>query len=163
MRSFSAGNRIQFTAPANDLKIANRELGTIESIAPDGRLNLKMDGGRAVELDPHRCLHLEHGYAMTTHSSQGQTADRVLIDVDTELGAKDLLNRRMAYVAVSRGAYDAQLYTNDREKLPQALDHDVSRQCALMPAIKPQQTITPQQEVSLGSRYDQGPGLEIGL
>jgi ATP-dependent exoDNAse (exonuclease V) alpha subunit len=46
-----------------------------------------MDGGRAVELDPHRCLHLDHGYAMTTHSSQGQTADRVLIDVDTELGA----------------------------------------------------------------------------
>jgi hypothetical protein len=40
----------------------------------------------------------------TTHPSQGQTADRVLIHVDTELGAKDLLNNRMAYVAVSRGA-----------------------------------------------------------
>jgi hypothetical protein len=35
------------------------------------------------------------------------------------LGAKDLL--RMAYVAVSRGAYDAQLFTNDREKLGTAL------------------------------------------
>lgn len=42
---------------------------------------------------------------MTSHSSQGQTADRVLIHVDTELGAKDLLNSRMAYVAVSRGAH----------------------------------------------------------
>jgi hypothetical protein len=38
-------------------------------------------------------------------NSQGQTADRVLIHVYTELGAKDLLNNRMAYVAVSRGAY----------------------------------------------------------
>jgi hypothetical protein len=37
--------------------------------------------------------------------------------VDTELGAKNLLNSRMAYVAVSRGAYDAQLFTNDRQKL----------------------------------------------
>ncbi len=37
--------------------------------------------------------------------------------VDTELGAKDLLNNRMAYVAVSRGALDAQLFTNDRDKL----------------------------------------------
>ena len=48
----------------------------------------------------------------TSHSSQGQTADRVLIPVDTELGAKDLLNNRMAYVAVSRGAYDAQIFAN---------------------------------------------------
>ena len=41
----------------------------------------------------------------------------MLIHADTELGAKDLLNNRMAYVAVSRGAYDAQIFTNDREKL----------------------------------------------
>ena len=57
------------------------------------------------------------GYAVTSHSSEGQTADRALILADTELGTKDLLNNRMAYVAVSRGAYDAQIFTNDREKL----------------------------------------------
>jgi ATP-dependent exoDNAse (exonuclease V) alpha subunit len=100
---------------------------------------------------------------MTSLSSQGRTADRVLIHVDTELGAKGLLNSRMAYVGVSRGAYDAQLYTNDREKLPQALGHDVSRQSALVPAMKPEQTINSQQEVSHGPRYDHGPGFEIGL
>ena len=49
---------------------------------------------------------------MTSHSSQGRTAERVVIHVDTELAAKDLLNRRIAYVAVSRGAEDAQLYTH---------------------------------------------------
>ncbi len=38
---------------------------------------------------------------MTSHSSQGQTTGRVLIHVDTELAAKDLLNSRMAYVSVS--------------------------------------------------------------
>jgi len=65
-----------------------------------------------------------------------------LIHVDTELAAKDLLNSRMAYVAVSRGAEDAQLYTNDREKLPAALGHDVSHESAHMPAIKPEQAIT---------------------
>jgi hypothetical protein len=96
LRSLSAGDRIQFTAPANDLRVANRELGTIESIEGDGRLRLKMDGGRAVEFDTHKHPHLDYGYAMTSHSSQGQTADRVLIHVDTELGAKDLLNTRMA-------------------------------------------------------------------
>jgi ATP-dependent exoDNAse (exonuclease V) alpha subunit len=60
-------------------------------------------------------------YVDTSHSSQSQTADRVLIHVDTELGAKDLLNIRIAYVAVSRCAYDAQIFTNDREKLGAAL------------------------------------------
>lgn len=48
--------------------------------------------------DPQRHPHLDRGYAVTSYSIQGQTADRVLINVDTELGAKDLLNDRMAYV-----------------------------------------------------------------
>ena len=60
------------------------------------------------------------------------------------ISAKDLLNSRMAYVAVSRGAEDAQLYTNDREKLPEALGHDVSHESAHTPTIKPEQSITPQ-------------------
>jgi len=131
MRSFSVGDRIQFTAPANELKVANRELGTIESIGRDGGLSLKMDGGRAVELDPHKHPHLDHGYAMTSYSSQGQTADRVLIHVDTELAAKELLNSRMAYVSVSRGRYDAQIYTNNAPKLGKALNRDVSHSPAI--------------------------------
>jgi ATP-dependent exoDNAse (exonuclease V) alpha subunit len=131
MRSFSVGDRIQFTAPANDLRVANRELGTIETVEGDGRLRLKMDGGRAVELDTHKRPHLDYGYAMTSHSSQGQTADRVLIHVDTELGAKDLLNSRMAYVAVSRGCYDAQIFTNNAQTLGQELSRDVSHSNAI--------------------------------
>ena len=126
MRSFSVGDRIQFTAPANNLRIANRELGSIESIDGDARLHLKMDSGHTVELDPPKHPHLDHGYAMTSHSSQGQTADRVLIHVDTELGAKDLLNSRMAYVSVSRGRHDAQIYTNNGSTLGQELSRDVS-------------------------------------
>ncbi len=61
------------------------------------------------------------GYAVTSHSSLGQTADHVLIKVDTELGEEDLLSDRMASVAVSRDASDAQLFTNDREMLGTAL------------------------------------------
>jgi ATP-dependent exoDNAse (exonuclease V) alpha subunit len=71
MRSFSVGDRIQFTAPANGLKIANRELGTIERIDGDAPLHLKTDGGRAVELDLRKQLRLDHGYAMISHSSAG--------------------------------------------------------------------------------------------
>jgi hypothetical protein len=139
-RAFSTGDRVQLTAPVSEMKLANRELGTVERIA-EGRMSVKMDGGREVQLDPAKHPHLDHGYAVTSHSSQGQTADRVLINVDTELGAKDLLNNRMAYVAVSRGAYDAQLFTDNREKLGAALGHDVSHTSALAPEIKQDQTV----------------------
>jgi conjugative relaxase-like TrwC/TraI family protein len=163
IRSFSVGDRIQFTAPANELKIANRELGAIGAIDGAGRLNLKMDSGRSLEVDPNKHPHLDYGYAMTSHSSQGQTANRVLIHVDTELAAKDLLNNRMAYVSVSRGAFDAQLFTNDREKLPTALGHDLSKDSAHVPEISPEQTIAPQKEIAKGPQQDRSIGLGIGF
>ncbi len=162
IRRFSVGDRIQFTAPANDLKIANRELGVITSVGGAERLNLKMDAGRSIKIDPNEHPHLDYGYAMTSHSSQGQTANRVLIHVDTVLAAKDLLNNRMAYVSVSRGAFDAQIFTNDREKLPTALAHDVSKQTAHALHTNVEQTITPQQEIS-GPQQEHGTGLGISI
>jgi ATP-dependent exoDNAse (exonuclease V) alpha subunit len=99
------------------LKLANREFGTVEGIGQDGRMSLKMDGGRpedrVVELYPATHPRLDHRYAVTSHSGQAQTANRLLINVDTELGVNDLLNNRMAYVSVSRGQWDAQIFTND--------------------------------------------------
>jgi ATP-dependent exoDNAse (exonuclease V) alpha subunit len=147
MRNFLVGDRIQFTAAANELRVANRELGTIEGINENGRLRLKMDSGHVVELDTHKHPHLDYGYAMTSHSSQRQTADRVPIHVDTELGAKDLLNSRMAYVSVSRGRYDAQIYTNNAQTLGQELSRDVSHSPAIQQEpvahkIEPQTTHT---------------------
>lgn len=162
MRNLSVGDRIQFTSPANDLRIANRELGVIAGIDSAGRVSLNMDSGRSLHIDPIRHPHLDYGYAMTSHSSQGQTASRVLIHVDTELLAKDLLNSRMAYVSVSRAAHDAQLFTNDREKLPTALGHDISKQTANSPQIS-EQTIAPQQEISKAPQQDHGMGLGIGF
>jgi ATP-dependent exoDNAse (exonuclease V) alpha subunit len=155
MRSFSVGDRIQFTAPANDLRVANRELGTIRSIDEVGHHCLRMDDSRTVGLDPTKHPHLDHGYAMTSHSGQGQTADRVLIHVDTELGAKDLLNSRMAYVAVSRGRYDAQIYTNNAATLGRELSRDVSHSPAIQHEavahkIEPQTTHTNQLSQGFG-------------
>jgi hypothetical protein len=88
--------------------------------------------------------------------------DQLLIHVDTELAAKDLLNSRMAYVAVSRGAEDAQLYTNDRAKLPEALGHDVSHESAHTPAMKPEQVIKPLQP-EIAPLIEHGLGLGHSL
>lgn len=149
---------MQLTAPSAELKLANRELGTVEGIS-EGRMALRMDDGRSVEIDPAKHPHLDHGYAVTSHSSQGQTADRVLIHVDTELGAKDLLNNRMAYVAVSRGAHDAQLFTNDRDGLGAALGRDVSHRSAHTSELVQGQAV-PQPEIV--PKHEHGYGFGIG-
>jgi ATP-dependent exoDNAse (exonuclease V) alpha subunit len=158
-RSFSVGDRIQFTAPNQELKVANRELGTVQGIAHDGTMHLKLDNERSVVLNPQRHPHLDHGYAVTSYSSQGQTAERVLVHVDTELGAKDLLNSRMAYVSISRGQWDAQIFTDNLEKLPKALGHDVSHKNA----YKQEQVIALPQPEIVQPKHDVELSMVFGL
>jgi conjugative relaxase-like TrwC/TraI family protein len=131
-REFAEGDRVQFTAPSKDLHVANRELGTIERINDAGELAIRTDSGRNVEFNIKEHPHLDYGYAVTSHSSQGQTAYRALIHVDTEKG-EQLVNARMAYVSVSRGRYDAEIYTNDRSELAHDLSRDVSQRSAIEP------------------------------
>jgi ATP-dependent exoDNAse (exonuclease V) alpha subunit len=159
-RAFSVGDRVQFTAPNQDLKIANRELGTIRAIDDGGAMAVRLDSGRELRFDPKRHPHLDHGYAVTSYSGQGQTAERVLIHVDTDLPAKDLINNRMAYVAVSRGACDAQIFTNDRGKLAEALSRDVSHESA----HKPERAISPvREDVAQSPQPARIPGMEVGI
>jgi ATP-dependent exoDNAse (exonuclease V) alpha subunit len=121
---------------------------------------MRLDDERGVDLNPQRHPHLDHGYAVTSYSSQGQTAERVLVNVDTELAAKDLLNSRMAYVSISRGQFDAQIFTDSLEKLPKAFRHDVSQESAL----KLEQAIAiPQQKIVPAPTYDKELSMGFGL
>jgi ATP-dependent exoDNAse (exonuclease V) alpha subunit len=130
-RDFSTGDRVQFTAPFRKEHIANRQLGTIEQIDSEGSLQVRLDSGQQVLFNIREHPHVDHGYAVTSHSSQGATADRVLVHVDTERGRDELINSRLAYVSVSRARYEAQIYTNDAEKLSEELSRNVSKQSAL--------------------------------
>jgi conjugative relaxase-like TrwC/TraI family protein len=136
-RAFGNGDRVQFTAPDRERYVANRELGTIEQIDSTGRLRLRLDSGRTVAFALRDRPHLDYGYAVTSHSSQGQTADRVLVHVDTARAADQLLNRRLAYVALSRGRHDAQIYTNDKTHLAETLSRDIAHRSAMEPSLTP--------------------------
>lgn len=82
-REFSVGDRIQLTAPDKSLGVANRDLAAIESIAPDGRISARLDNNRQIEFNATEHRHFDHGYAVTSHSSQGLTAERVLVNADS--------------------------------------------------------------------------------
>jgi conjugative relaxase-like TrwC/TraI family protein len=129
-QEFSAGDRIQFTAPDKSLGTANRDLATIESVASDGVITARLDNNRRVEFDAQQHRHFDHGYAVTSHSSQGLTAERVLVNADTGVHP-DLLNSRFGYVSISRASHEATLYTNDMIKLNPQLSADVSKTSAL--------------------------------
>jgi ATP-dependent exoDNAse (exonuclease V) alpha subunit len=133
-RELSVGDRIQFTAPDKSLSVANRDLAVIESIAPDGRLSARLDNNRQIEFNPGDHRHFDHGYAVTSYSAQGLTAERVLVHADTSVHP-DLLNSRFAYVSISRASHQATLYTDDLTKLAPQLGADVSKTSAL--EIKP--------------------------
>src|SRR6185312_14471557 len=86
-RDFAIGDKMQFTAPQRDLQVANRDLGTIQHIGDDGKITVRMDGekDRIVRFDADQMRHFDHGYAVTSHSSQGLTSERVLVNMDTEV------------------------------------------------------------------------------
>jgi ATP-dependent exoDNAse (exonuclease V) alpha subunit len=132
-REFAAGDRVQFTAPNKDLGVANRDLGTVVSLE-DGQMTLRMDGksARTVRFDTAEFRQFDHGYAVTSHSSQGLTAGRVLAHIDTD-SSQSLINNRLAYVAISRASDDAQVYTNNAETLAERLASDITKTAALAP------------------------------
>ena len=129
-QEFSVGDRIQFTAPDKSLGVANRDLAVIESIAPDGRITARLDNNRQIEFNASEHRHFDHGYAVTSHSSQGLTAERVLVNADTGVHP-DLLNSRFGYVSISRASHEATVFTNDVKALGQSIGSEKTKTSAL--------------------------------
>jgi conjugative relaxase-like TrwC/TraI family protein len=129
-REFSVGDRIQFTAPDKSLGVANRDMAVVEAIRPDGCLSARLNNQRQIDFNASEHRHFDHGYAVTSHSSQGLTTERVLVNADTGVHP-DLLNSRFAYVSISRASHEATLFTDNMAKLGPQLGADVSKTSAL--------------------------------
>ena len=139
-REFAQGDRVQFTGINRELGVSNRDLGTITKIEGT-QLSVKMDGDkpREITFDSAQMRHLDHGYAVTSHSSQGLTTGRVLVNMDTTTHA-ELINTRFAYVSISRASQDARIYTNDAGQLGERLATNISKSSAVTVEPKPTNT-----------------------
>lgn len=71
-REFAEGDRVQFPAPSRDLQVANRELGVVVLVGSENEMTVRMDSGRLIQGDVSKHPHLDYGYALTSHSSQGR-------------------------------------------------------------------------------------------
>jgi len=70
-----------------------------------------------------------HGYAVTSHSSQGKTVDEVLLVASSRSFAA--VNREQFYVSISRGRERVHVFTDDAELLARRVADSHERQAAV--------------------------------
>jgi ATP-dependent exoDNAse (exonuclease V) alpha subunit len=73
---------------------------------------------------------LDHGYAVTSHSAQGTTADRVVVHAEGGQSSA-LVNQRFAYVSGSRMREGLQVYTDDSHRLESSLSRPFDKSAAV--------------------------------
>jgi len=120
------------------------------------------DKGKVVTFAPAEMRHFDHGYAVTSHSSQGLTSERVLVNMDTNVHP-ELINTRFAYVSVSRASQDAQIFTNDATTLAESLSRDVTKASALDIAKAQTPVAKVGLEQAAAVKIAPGAGLGLGL
>lgn len=88
----------------------NGDIVEVRSVTQKGEIIL----GNGCKLGPD-FQNFEHGYVSTSHASQGDTVDEVLIAQSARSFAAS--NMRQFYVSVSRGKENVRIYTDDKEEL----------------------------------------------
>jgi ATP-dependent exoDNAse (exonuclease V) alpha subunit len=73
-------------------------------------MTVRMDGDKekTVTFDPKDIRHFDHGYAVTSHSSRGLTAERVIVKMDTDVHPE--LMKTIAAGAIRRHRNDRSRY-----------------------------------------------------
>jgi ATP-dependent exoDNAse (exonuclease V) alpha subunit len=133
-RTLGVGDTIQFTTPWKEKGIASRETAIIDQISASGQLSARLADKRRISWNLKDFNHVDYAYAMTSHSSQGMTVDRVLVQVDTtDSRVRGLVDTTLSYVSTSRARYDAQIFTDSGERLQQALSVNRAKDLALNP------------------------------
>jgi hypothetical protein len=123
-REFAVGDRIQFTAPLAERRIANRDIGTIEKLDAAGNARIRLQDGPAFAINLKNCPHIDHGYAMTTYCAQGKTCDHLLMHAPVKDSRyRHMVDEAFGYVGISRPKFSVHVYTDSTEDLGEAFLH----------------------------------------
>ncbi|MFM2408841.1 MAG: hypothetical protein RL358_1583 [Pseudomonadota bacterium] len=124
-KEFSKGDKIAFTKNNKDLNVKNGQTGTIEKME-GSKMTVKMENGEKRQFDTKDFKHIDHAYAMTSHKSQGQTFDKVMVHHNTNAGHGD----RETYVNVTRAREDVKYYTQDSNKAAKQAGEKLDKESA---------------------------------
>lgn len=106
---------------ANTAELKNGATLRVEKIA-EGQIHARDDADKLHKLDAGTQHRIDHGYAQTTHESQGRTCKNVLVHAEST--RTNLQNQQGMYVALSRATDDARIYTDDRQALAQQIERE---------------------------------------
>ncbi|MDT4809849.1 ATP-dependent RecD-like DNA helicase [compost metagenome] len=114
----SAGDWVRATRHNAVLDLANGDRFEVLAVTPT---TVTIGGsGRQITMDAATVpLHLDRAYASTSHSSQGLTCDRALVNSES---FSCTTQRDVYYVAISRARYHTEIYTENAAKLPAAVN-----------------------------------------
>jgi conjugative relaxase-like TrwC/TraI family protein len=115
--ALAVGDRVRVTAGGktkDGKKLSNGSLFTVQGFNRRG--DIIVDHGRVIDRD---FGHLTHGYALTSHASQGDTVEKVFVAISSQ--SLPATNERTAYVALTRGKEQAVVFTDDRKELLKAV------------------------------------------
>ncbi len=74
---------------------------------------------KSMNLNDFNNKHWEYAYCLTAHQAQGQTSDKVIINLESWRGK--LSNQQAFYVEISRAKEEAIIFTDDKDKIQRQL------------------------------------------
>jgi ATP-dependent exoDNAse (exonuclease V) alpha subunit len=99
-------------------RLKNGEILTVGKV--DGRRLVLQRGEKPAGIvDTSSGVHLAYGYVVTSHVSQGKTVDHVL--VSEPVSTLGVASREQFYVSVSRGRLSAEIFTDSKVALCEAI------------------------------------------
>ena len=119
---FRPGDRIQFTRNNHRINRRNGMVATIAEVHPDknaARIIMADGLNQLINLNRLADRHVRQGWVQTVHASQGATADRVFVHLES---FRRPVDARALYVAISRARDQAHLYTDNRDRLAMAVE-----------------------------------------
>lgn len=107
----AVGDRLKWTKNDRMLGRRNGQEFTVTAIEGNSAAIQYLESDRTETINLDQAQHLDYALVSTTYSSQGKSADKVLIAADSTV------NKESFYVAVSRAKSELKLYTEDPERL----------------------------------------------
>ena len=139
------GDCLKWTKNERQLGRRNGQRVTVRSIKGNKAV-IESEEGKTETIDLTKFQHLDYALVSTTYSSQGKTAERVMIAVD------ETVSQESFYVAVSRVRRHLSIYTSDKEALLAKAMESRAKENALELLIQSVSKEVPEEEEVISQR-----------
>jgi hypothetical protein len=158
--ALAVGDRVRMTAGGKTKdgkhRLSNGSLMTVQGFTRQG--DIVVDHGWVIG---RGWGHLTSGYAVTSQASQGVTVDKVFVGLSSQ--SLPATNQRTAYVALTRGKEQAQIFTDDRYELLRAMKRLDNPMSATELAGRPPEKPAARRRKGQRLRFNQGLDLSTSV